>query len=123
MKKFVVVAFAAVCVLAGSQQKAAAWSKFSFSTGLAFSWETGGSSKCWYSQKTSENAPGCFGGYGCPGGQCFSGGYDYCAPAPGKKPEKIPAPKPSPKGDAVYYNPANYGYGYDYSYAGYYYGN
>jgi|SRR5579885_2731126 len=111
MRKFLLVAAAAACLLAVSQQKASAWSSFKCIVGVGVSWER--SSPC-DAMLGGCHGPASFPAYGGSPAGFAMGGYDGMAhPAAASAPAAAPATAPAAT-SAV--KPASY---QEYYYGGY----
>ena len=134
MKRLAIAGVLALGILACSQQRASAWSKFCFNVGLNISYESSGfcfSSCCnFYSPPCPYGGPGFsgFGGYPAYGHDTYAA-YPSYAPAAPSAPFTAPKPNPasgSAAPGATSYagtQPVNYSYygqgGYNYGYGGY----
>jgi hypothetical protein len=85
MKKMIVAAMLALAVTAAGQQKASAWSKFTFGVGLNISYESTGSCFQWGGLTCLPNPSPYCGGY-CPSYP----GYPVPAPAFAPHPPVVP---------------------------------
>lgn len=110
MKKTLALGLAALALLACSQQKASAWSKFNFGIGANIGWEGGGNSVLWGVLKGGPT-PGMYDhGFG---GAPIMNDHGFGGPSPSYGPEILPAPlpggpKPMPSGAPGVAQPVGY---------------